>query len=90
MHIVVRRSGGFAGMSRGWRVDTEARPDPDTWSDLVDELPQDAPSSAGDPAPDDFTWVITVATTTVTIPGRALDGPWATLVDRVRDEGEPA
>jgi hypothetical protein len=75
MHIVVRRSGGFAGTSRTWRVDTEACPDPDAWSDLVDDLPQEAPAAAGGP---------------VTIPGRALDGPWATLVDRVRDEGEPA
>jgi hypothetical protein len=39
--------------------------------------------------PDDYVWTITVASTTVRVPGRALDGPLAALVERVRTEGEP-
>jgi hypothetical protein len=93
MQIVVRRSGGFAGITRAWRVDTDARPDADRWAELVGALPRDAePDHVGPDhaVPDDFVWTVTVARTTVTIPGRRLDGPWATLVAEVRDQGEPA
>ncbi|MBA8991479.1 hypothetical protein FHW23_002748 [Curtobacterium pusillum] len=89
MRIDVRRTGGLAGTTRGWRVDTDVCEDPAGWSDLVEALPRAAPS---DPAPavrDDFTWTITVERTTVSIPGSRLDGPWAALVTRVRDEGTP-
>lgn len=89
MHIAVRRTGGFAGTTRGWRVDTEACDDPAAWTDLVDTLPREVPA----PAPgirDDFTWTITIEQRTVTIPGSRLDEPWASLVARVRDEGDTA
>lgn len=89
MHIVVRRSGGLAGLSRGWRVDTESCDDPDGWLDLVGALPRETPVRRRHAPPDDFTWTVTVARTTVTIPGSQLDGPWATLVARVREEGDP-
>ena len=86
MQILVRRSGGFAGLTRGWRVDTDA--DPDGWSDLVDAVPRAARQPQA-PVPDDYVWTITVASTTVRVPGRALDGQLAALVERVRTEGEP-
>ncbi|ROP64418.1 hypothetical protein EDF24_2149 [Curtobacterium sp. PhB130] len=89
MHIVVRRSGGFAGLTRGWRVDTDACDDPDGWYDLVGSLPRESPPRRRNSVPDDFEWTITVARTTVRMPGSQLDGPWAALVDRVRAEGEP-
>ncbi|OII05377.1 protealysin inhibitor emfourin [Curtobacterium sp. MCBA15_008] len=89
MHIDVRRSGGFAGTTRRWQLDTDTCSDPDDWATLLGALPQDAPAAAA-PVPDDFTWTITVAQTTVTIPGRRLDGPWADLVARVRSEGDPS
>ncbi|MDP9738053.1 protealysin inhibitor emfourin [Curtobacterium sp. 260] len=88
MQIVVRRSGGFAGLSRGWRIDTDSCDDPDAWDDLVGALPREAPARR-QAVPDDFTWTVSVARTTVTIPGSQLDGAWAALVARVRDEGEP-
>ncbi|WIB01178.1 protealysin inhibitor emfourin [Curtobacterium sp. MCBA15_012] len=88
MQIVVRRSGGFAGTSRGWRIDTDTCDDPETWHELVGALPREAPVRHRTP-PDDFTWTVTVARTTVTIPGSQLDGPWATLVARVHDQGDP-
>ena len=89
MHIVVRRSGGLAGTSRGWRVDTESRDDPDAWYDLVGALPREEPVRRRRVVPDDFTWTVTVARTPVTRPGSQLAGPWAALVRRVRDEGDP-
>jgi hypothetical protein len=88
MQIVVRRSGGFAGLTRGWRIDTESCADADGWSALVDTLPREPPVRRRQ-VPDDFEWTITVARTTVRMPGSQLDGPWAVLVDRVRAEGEP-
>ncbi|SDQ41363.1 hypothetical protein SAMN02800687_1785 [Curtobacterium sp. UNCCL20] len=88
MHIDVRRTGGFAGTTRGWRVDTDSCDDPAGWSDLVDALPQGAPPTPNPAVRDDFTWTITVERTTVTIPGSSLEGPWARLVARVRDEGD--
>jgi hypothetical protein len=99
MQIVVRRSGGFAGMTRAWRVDTDARPDGDRWVELVGTLPRDEHATSepdageaarDDDVRDDFVWTVTIARTTVTIPGRRLDGPWAALVEQVRDQGEPA
>jgi hypothetical protein len=104
MQIVVRRSGGFAGLTRAWRVDTDARPDADRWAELVGALPGGSAASGAAPddvdgtaaahddgaVRDDFVWTVTVARTTVTIPGRRLDGPWATLVEQVRDQGDPA
>lgn len=90
MQIVVRRTGGIAGMTRSWRIDTESCADPDGWSALVDELPREPPVRRRQQVRDDFEWTITVARTTVTVPGSQLDGQWATLVERVRAEGEPA
>ncbi|RDI02507.1 hypothetical protein DEU32_101420 [Curtobacterium sp. AG1037] len=90
MQIVVRRSGGLAGLTRGWRVDTESCADPDAWHELVGALPRESPGARRRTAPDDFTWTVTVARTTVEIPGSQLDGPWAALVSRVRNEGDPA
>lgn len=89
MQIVVRRTGGIAGMTRSWRVDTESGADPDGWAALVDGLPRATPARPQQ-VRDDFAWTITVASTTVTVPGSQLDGPWAALVERVRAEGEPA
>ena len=91
MHIDVRRSGGFAGTTRRWQLDTDTCSDPDDWSTLLDALPRDASGATPEPpVPDDFTWTITVAQTTVTIPGRHLDGPWSDLVARVRSESAPS
>lgn len=89
MNIVVRRSGGPVGLAQSWRVDTESCDDPDGWYDLVDALPREPFVRHRSTAPDDPTWTVTVARTTVTIPGAHLEGPWALLVERVRDQGEP-
>lgn len=88
MQIVVRRTGGIVGLTRTWQVDTESCADPDDWAALVDGLPHAVPERPPQ-VRDDFAWTITVASTTVTVPGSQLDGAWATLVARVRAEGEP-
>lgn len=89
MHIDVRRSGGIAGTTRGWRVDTDDCSDPAAWTELVGALPGGSPEPSAPSVRDDFTWTITVEQSTVTIPGTRLDGPWAALVTRVRSEGTP-
>jgi len=89
MRIVVRRTGGIAGLSRRWQVDTESCDDPSAWDDLVAALP-DAPPGTAPGVRDDFEWTVTLAQRTVRIAGSRLDGPWADLVGRVRQEGGPA
>lgn len=86
----MRRSGGIAGVARAWSIDTDSCDDPDAWYDLVATLPRDAPAHRRPGPPDDFSWTITVARTTVSMPGTQLDGPWRELVTRVRDQGEPS
>ncbi|KQS08664.1 hypothetical protein ASG04_06760 [Curtobacterium sp. Leaf183] len=88
MQIVVRRTGGIAGLTRAWRIDTDACADPDDWAALVDGLPR-TPPARPQQMRDDFEWTITVASTTIRVPGSQLDGAWAVLVQRVRTEGEP-
>ncbi len=90
MHIDVRRTGGIAGATRTWRVDTDTCADPAAWSDLVGALPADDPDTAPGAVRDDFEWTVTVEQRTVRIAGSRLDGPWAALVARARDEGDPA
>jgi hypothetical protein len=90
MHIDVRRTGGIAGTTRTWQVDTDTCADPAAWTDLVGALPPEDPEPADDGVRDDFEWTVTVEQRTVRIAGSRLDGPWATLVTRVRDEGAPA
>lgn len=86
--IVVTRSGGVAGIRRGWAVETA---DPNGWQPLVDACPwQDEPERAG---ADRFVWRIEVRAPEppreVELPENAVHGPWRELVDRVREEGRP-
>lgn len=87
MHIDVRRTGGIAGTTRTWWVDTDTCADPTAWSDLVAALPAEDPGPATEGVRDDFQWTVTVEERTVRIAGSRLDGPWAALVARTRDEG---
>lgn len=89
LRILVVRSGGFAGVSREWRV----QPDGDSadWMTLIDACPWGRDTT--DPASRDrFTWRIEArwhrGRRTASVPDRDLDGPWRELVDRVREESE--
>ena len=88
LSILVVRSGGFAGLTRQWRV--EAHDDADEWLELVRACPwgavgQDAASR------DRFVWRIEAhlprSVRTASVPDAHLVGPWRTLVDRVQEVG---
>ena len=88
VRIEVTRSGGVAGIRRGWSVESHER---EAWEPLVAACPWDAePESAG---ADRFVWRIVVAAPlparTAELPETAVHGPWRDLVERVREEGEP-
>ena len=87
--IVVRRTGGFAGMTREWRVETD---DETAWGGLVESCPWDAGGDDvgvrhGPGVRDGFVWRIRITGAVdreVEVPEEALVGPFAELVGRVR------
>ena len=88
VRIRVTRSGGVAGIRRGWRVESR---EPAAWEPLVEACPWDAePETAG---ADRFVWLIEVAAPApprmAELPETAMHGPWRELVERVQQEGEP-
>jgi hypothetical protein len=96
MKVQVTRSGGFAGMSRGWQADVDDQPDKADWLILIDDLPwDDVPPQPSEP--DRYTWIIRIAPRDpeddaeheAKLPERALTGGWRELVDRVRECGTP-
>lgn len=96
MRVEVTRSGGFAGISRGWQADVDDQPDKDKWLILIDDLPwDDVPAQPSEP--DRYTWIIRIAPRAeadepaheAALPEQALTGGWKELVDRVQDCGTP-
>lgn len=92
LRIVVERSGGFAGLTRTWRV-SPAPSERKVWIDLVEQCPwaetEDSASPAG---ADRFRWRITVTDGEVTREvelGDDLDAPWRFLVESVRSGHPP-
>jgi hypothetical protein len=88
VRIQVTRSGGVAGIRRGWCVESH---EPEAWEPLVAACPWDAePESVG---ADRFVWLIEVTSPpparTAELPEAAVHGPWRELVERVREQGEP-
>ncbi|MFD5213877.1 protealysin inhibitor emfourin [Microbacterium sp. NPDC058345] len=88
--IIVVRSGGFAGISRRWRVE----PDPveeSRWTTLVDRCPWDAPPEHPDAGADRFIWTVRARTPAADLerelPESALTGAWRELVEAVREAG---
>ncbi|MEO8261164.1 MAG: protealysin inhibitor emfourin [Pseudolysinimonas sp.] len=83
--IEVVRSGGFAGISRRWRVEP-ARDDAE-WTALIDACPWGY-SGSDTTSRDRYVWRIEVRvrrrTRRASVPDRDLDGPWQQLVDRVQ------
>ncbi|TPX00700.1 hypothetical protein FJ656_31440, partial [Schumannella luteola] len=89
--IRVTRSGGVAGMRRGWAV---ASPDARRWEPLVDACPWDDDGPGllvRDDGPDRMLWRIEVLAPgparSAELPESAVEGPWRALVETVRDEG---
>lgn len=88
--IVVVRSGGFAGISRRWRVE----PEPDErrkWTTLVERCPWDAPPEHPDAGADRFVWTVHArippADLERRLPESELTGAWRELVEAVREAG---
>jgi len=94
MIVTVQRTGGFAGLTRTWRVDVEAEPDTESWLVLIDGLPwSSAPGADDGSQADRFVWVIVAETQPVreaTLPEQQLTGPWRELVERVRSASSAA
>jgi hypothetical protein len=84
VRIQVVRSGGFAGLSREWRVEAD---DTDTWRPLLDACPWGS-VTVDTTSRDRFVWRIEVRVTrrkrVASVPDRDLTGPWRELVDRVQ------
>ncbi|KAA9085144.1 protealysin inhibitor emfourin [Microbacterium radiodurans] len=90
VRVTVRRSGGFAGLVRTWRVETHT-PSTTPWVDLIDRCTWEAGPRHPGPPPagaDRFTWDVTAE-----VEGRIrhaaltdadLAGGWRDLVDAVR------
>ena len=83
--IEVVRSGGFAGISRQWRV--EPAPDDAEWLALIDACPWGY-SGSDTTSRDRYVWRIEVRlrrrTRRASVPDRDLSGPWQELVERVQ------
>ncbi|SDQ81216.1 protealysin inhibitor emfourin [Microbacterium sp. cf332] len=92
LRIVVERSGGFAGMTRTWRVEP-ADAERDRWLELVRRCPWDQPrSSASAPGADRFRWHIVVSDSEATHQAEFADdlgAPWRSLVEAVRSGRPP-
>lgn len=90
--IVVERSGGFAGLTRTWRVEPPPA-DRTAWLHLVERCPWGAaarPRAAS--GADRFHWRVTVHAAEASRQaelGDDLDAPWRALIDAVRAGGLP-
>ncbi|WP_227496900.1 protealysin inhibitor emfourin [Planctomonas psychrotolerans] len=87
MRIVVSRSGGFSGLTRRWVVDTDG-PESSDWHLLVDACPWDEQVD-DPPQPDRYFYIIVANAHEARLPEQQVEGPWRTLVDRVRSAGNP-
>lgn len=91
--VVVRRTGGIAGVPRQWAA--HPAPDDGRLTHLVarcpwHEVPPEEPSGA-----DRFAWQVTVRWDTdderhAALPDRAVLGPWRDLIEAVRNAGGSA
>lgn len=98
LSVVVARSGGFAGLTRQWRVEAAAG-ESRTWTTLIDRCPwpPEARSGAVGAPPagaDRFAWTVSVHCgrdrRRAELAEHEVDGPWKALIDAVRAEGAAA
>ncbi|MGZ0067932.1 protealysin inhibitor emfourin [Microbacterium arborescens] len=92
LRIVVERSGGFAGLTRTWRIEPTPA-EREGWRELVQRCPwQEIDASApagrtGSSGADRFHWRIVVTDSETTRQAELnddLDEPWRSLVEAVR------
>lgn len=83
-HIVVARTGGFAGLRREWSIEVPDDRAAEHWRPLIEACPWDA---TGDPGnPDGFVYEFRAAERSAVIPETRLDDPWQRLADEVRQQ----
>ncbi len=91
MAVTVSRSGGIAGMTRRWAVQSQSAEDAAQWRALVEACPWDECDSAR-PTGAEPVRVVGAGHATVPDASRHADltedqasGPWRTLIDAVRE-----
>jgi hypothetical protein len=93
VEIEVVRTGGFAGISREWRVEAQDD-DCDDWMPLIEACPWHRVPPPDQLSRDRFVWRIEVdgpgLHRRATLADGGLDGPWRSLVERVQDAATPA
>ncbi|WPO88154.1 protealysin inhibitor emfourin [Herbiconiux sp. KACC 21604] len=95
LRITVARSGGVAGVRPTWSITASEEPEVDSWLSLVESCPWPGDDASDTPGEADrFVYTIRVVIDPAqhpaeerdaTVPERSLAGPWAELVDRVKD-----
>ena len=92
MKITVQRSGGIAALTREWSVKAVTPADKSRWEPLIEACPWDAvpgrDEDGGRNQPDRFMYSIRAGQHRVTLPERAVTGPWRILVDNTRAAAE--
>lgn len=90
MKVTIRRTGGFAGLTREWS--TMVDPEEPSWRDLLARLPIDERQREA-ASRDRFVYLVTCEPPTketpywrCEVPEGSFTGPWQDLLDRVRDE----
>ncbi|MET9392138.1 protealysin inhibitor emfourin [Streptomyces sp. NPDC006624] len=87
MRILVRRTGGFAGIERHAEVDTSGRPDAAEWHALAERAVAAGRGTPPIGVPDGFSYQITVDDTTVYASDPRLTEEQRRLISRVLKEG---
>ncbi|MFS0712572.1 protealysin inhibitor emfourin [Microbacterium sp. 2P01SA-2] len=86
LRIVVERTGGFAGLTRTWRVEPSPA-ERDGWRELVRRCPWQEGEASASAGADRFRWRIAVTDSETTRQAELSDDlvePWRSLVDAVR------
>ncbi|NUS43138.1 MAG: hypothetical protein HOQ24_05550 [Mycobacteriaceae bacterium] len=92
VRVTVARSGGVAGMSRTWTLDSADAPDPERFAALVAACPWHAAGTAAafEADPDRFAYRITVDGHVVDVTEAEVGGPWRDLLDYLRRHHGPS
>lgn len=87
LSVRVERSGGFAGLTRHWRVDA-APDDAAAWFTLVDRCPWSPLERATPRGADRFSWTVSAhcgrERRHAELADHEVDGAWKELIDAVR------
>lgn len=87
--LTVVRSGGFTGITRRWRVEATTDADAECWWPLVRACPWDDALDASQQHPDGFCYEVHVNDRAAALAEPDVtNGPWAALVEAVREHGE--